>query len=157
MNNHSVTVRTNSASQTEDLGRLLSNYLSAGDVIELIGDLGAGKTQLVRGLAQGINTNETVQSPSFMLQRIYNGKPYDIHHFDFYRLDNPGIMIEELQESIEDSRSVVAIEWARSSKEILPDTTVAVSIESPSETERTITISNLTKDKELKHDFDNQN
>lgn len=151
----SIRITTSSAEQTERLGALLSSYVSGGDVVELIGDIGAGKTQLVRGLAAGINSSTPVQSPSFMLQRVYEGQPYTIHHYDFYRLEQPGVMLDELRESLDDPDVVVAIEWARSSKEILPENTVTVTIESPAETERAITIEGLDNAQELANDFDN--
>jgi tRNA threonylcarbamoyladenosine biosynthesis protein TsaE len=155
VNNSQISVTTSSTDKTERFGELLAMYLKGGDVLELVGDLGAGKTQLVRGLARGVKTNSTVQSPSFMLQRIYDGEPYAIHHFDFYRLHDPGILLDELRESLDDNQNVVAIEWARSSKQLLPDSTVTITITPTSETERTITVENLKNAEELTHDFNN--
>lgn len=154
-NAHSSTITTTSAEQTELLGEHLSNYINGDNVLELIGDLGAGKTQLVRGIARGAHSTSQVQSPSFMLKREYSGENYDIHHFDFYRLENPGVMLEELRESLDNPNVVVVIEWARSSKDILPDSTVTIHIESPAETKRTITISGLESAQELADDFNN--
>jgi len=153
--NPQITVTASSTEQTERLGQLLAAHLKGGDVIELVGDLGAGKTQLVRGLARGVQTNSTVQSPSFMLQRTYSGTQYEIHHFDFYRLDDPGILLDELRESLEDTNNVVAIEWARSSKQLLPNHTVTITISPTSESDRTITIENLKNAQELADDFNN--
>ena len=116
---------------TSDLGQRLAEILKASDIrfIELIGDLGTGKTQLVRGLARGINSNDIVQSPSFTISRHYKGVDFDIHHYDLYRLgDDPGIIKSELQESIDDSEVLTVIEWAASVSNLLPENRLIITI-----------------------------
>jgi len=111
------------------LGKALGATLKGGEVIELIGDLGAGKTQLVRGIAEGIDSIDVVQSPSFTISRIYKGKGLELHHYDFYRLgDDPGILRAELAESIEDSQVTVVTEWANSVEDVLPRDKLAITI-----------------------------
>jgi tRNA threonylcarbamoyladenosine biosynthesis protein TsaE len=110
---------TNSA-ETERLGRLLGRNLKGGEVIELRSDLGGGKTTFVRGLAAGAGSKINVTSPTFTLSRIYKAKKFDIHHFDFYRLDDPGILADQLAESV-NSQAVVVVEWADIVKDVLPD------------------------------------
>src|SRR5205809_5112570 len=87
-----------SSSDTERLGELLGSQLSAGDVIELRSDLGGGKTTFVRGLVRGGGSRERVSSPTFTLSRLYKAKNFEIQHFDFYRLDRPGVLEDQLAE-----------------------------------------------------------
>ena len=90
-------------------------------VIELIGDVGAGKTTFVRGLAQGLGLQEPITSPSFTISKSYalpNGQT--LVHYDFYRLPDPGIMSEDLTESINNPNTITVVEWADSVADLLP-------------------------------------
>jgi len=98
---------------------LLGNKLRGGKVIELRADLGGGKTTFVRGLARGAGSMDNVTSPTFTLSRIYKAKKFQIHHLDFYRLEDPGILADQLAESI-GNNNVVVIEWADIVKNVLP-------------------------------------
>jgi tRNA threonylcarbamoyladenosine biosynthesis protein TsaE len=114
------TVSTSSA-ETERLGRLLGKNLKGGEVIELRSDLGGGKTTFVRGLAAGAGSDSMATSPTFTLSRIYRAKNFEIHHFDFYRLNDPGILADQLAESINDDKVVAVVEWADIVKNVLPE------------------------------------
>lgn len=99
-------------------------------IIKLIGDVGVGKTTFVRGFAEGLGIKEPVTSPSFTISKSYacpDGKT--LTHYDFYRLPEPGIMAEDLKESIMNDDYVI-IEWADSVSEILPasHTTITISL-----------------------------
>lgn len=102
--------------------------LKAPAVIELIGDVGAGKTTFVRGLAKGLGVTAPISSPSFTISRIYKGKDCTLTHYDFYRLDDPGLMSEDLAESISDPQNVTVIEWGQSIADVLPDNRAVISI-----------------------------
>ena len=98
-------------------------------VIELIGDVGAGKTTFVRGLAKGLGIKEPVTSPSFTISKSYacpDGR--QLIHYDFYRLGDPGLMAEDLQESLNDPKNIVVIEWSDSVKELLPENHTIINI-----------------------------
>lgn len=110
-----------SSAETERLGRLLGSKLRGGEIIELRADLGGGKTTFVRGLVDGAGSAANVTSPTFTLSRIYHAKKFEIHHFDFYRLDDPGILADQLAESIDNQKAVTVIEWADIVKDVLPD------------------------------------
>lgn len=112
----------------KNFGESLGRRLIGGEVIELIGDVGAGKTTFTRGLAKGLGVDETLQSPTFTISREYDGQNLRLVHYDFYRLNTPGIMADELAESIADTKSVVAIEWSGIASEILPDERLVISI-----------------------------
>jgi tRNA threonylcarbamoyladenosine biosynthesis protein TsaE len=117
---------TTSSAETERLGRLLGQNLKGGEVIELRSDLGGGKTTFVRGLAAGAGSKANVTSPTFTLSRIYKTKNFDIHHFDFYRLEDPGILRDQLAESIGSHQVTTVIEWADIVQDVLSDDYVSI-------------------------------
>ena len=119
------------------LGVRIGALLKGGETIELVGDVGAGKTTLVKGIADGMGVDEDVQSPSFTISRVYD-TPGDIRlaHYDFYRLNDPGIMADELHEAARDGRTVTIIEWAEIAKGVLPGDRLTIRIASPTETSR---------------------
>lgn len=94
--------------------------LKKGDVVELAGDLGSGKTFFVCALSEALGA-KGASSPSFVIKNEYKGTEFPITHFDFYRLENPAIVNEELKEDLLNRDSLIIIEWADSVKGILPD------------------------------------
>ncbi len=102
-------------------GERVASQLEAPILIELVGDVGAGKTTFTRGLAHGLGVKEAITSPSFTISKSYRGEKADLVHYDFYRLGDPGIMLEDLAESISDPRAVTVVEWADSIRNILPE------------------------------------
>lgn len=113
-------INSSSLSDTQRIAGILGHNLKGGEVIELIGDLGAGKTAFVRGLALGIESKDVVQSPSFTIERLYKGKDLTIHHYDFHRLEDPGVVAEELMEVAQDKRGVITVEWSDIVQKVLP-------------------------------------
>jgi tRNA threonylcarbamoyladenosine biosynthesis protein TsaE len=103
-----------------DFGQKYGETHQAPLVLELIGDVGAGKTTFVRGLARGIGVKEAVTSPSFTISKVYQGQNATLVHYDFYRLANPGIMEEDLAESINDPQAITIVEWGESIQNVLP-------------------------------------
>lgn len=89
-------------------------------MIELVSDLGGGKTTLVRGIGRGAGSRDVVSSPSFTLSKVYKTGDLDIHHFDFYRLPEPGLMEHELVDVLEDPRRVLIVEWGHALHHVLP-------------------------------------
>ena len=113
-----------------DYGEQFAKKLVAPIVIELIGDVGAGKTTFVRGLAKGLGVTEPVTSPSFTISKQYalpNNKR--LVHYDFYRLPDPGLMSEDLQENLTDKNTITIIEWSDSVSNLLPKDRVIINIE----------------------------
>ena len=112
-----------SSSAPEDtyaIGVKIGRQLKGGETIELVSDLGGGKTTFVGGLAEGAGSQDEVASPSFTLNRIYQAPSLNIHHYDFFRLEEAGIMADELGESLQDKGVVTVVEWAKALKSILP-------------------------------------
>lgn len=97
--------------QTKELGLKLANELKGGETVELIGDLGSGKTTFAQGLAEGLGITRRVLSPTFIIRRSYRGR-LNLEHLDFYRLNGPGdILGLGLEEIVGDPTTVVVMEW----------------------------------------------
>lgn len=113
-------ITSTSSNKTEEIAEKVGAKLKGGEVIELVSDLGGGKTVFAKGLARGAGSKDVVSSPTFTLSKVYKTPNLVINHFDFYRLNDAGIMSEELKESIEDDKVVTIIEWADVAKDVLP-------------------------------------
>lgn len=101
---------TASAEETRRLGIALAALLRPGDVVLLVGELGAGKTCLAQGIANGLGIAERVTSPTFTLLREYEGSP-PLYHLDAYRLDGPGDLAELGIEEYLDGDGILLVEW----------------------------------------------
>ena len=97
--------------ETIALGRVLGTCLSEGDVLVLTGDLGAGKTQLTKGIAQGLGISDDVTSPTFNILMVYDGGELPLYHFDLYRLDDPDQLEDTGLYDLLDGDGVCVIEW----------------------------------------------
>lgn len=108
-------------------------------VLELVGDVGAGKTTLVKGLAERLGVSEDVASPSFTISRVYDAHAgLRLYHYDFYRLTDAGILRDELAEVIGDPEAVTVIEWAEIVDEVLPEPHPRLTIRATGETTREV-------------------
>lgn len=176
-------VDSTSSSATEKLGEKLGRQLRGGEVIELVSDLGGGKTTFVRGLANGMGSTDHVSSPTFKISNIYrtSGKrnisgqnlrsdaqrmsntsllrssiltktaPFsgsseeqkkqllELHHFDFYRLNEAGIIANELAEVVGQSDVVTVVEWGSVVKNVLPNDRLSINFMTTDEATRHIT------------------
>ena len=122
----------------EKLGKLLCG----GELIELVGDVGAGKTTFVKGLALGLEVGDNIQSPSFTINRTYDGRDnLKLSHYDFYRLESAGIMQNELSEDLDDKNTVTVIEWGEIVNNVLPDDYIQIMIMPTSDEGRMLDIS----------------
>jgi tRNA threonylcarbamoyladenosine biosynthesis protein TsaE len=126
---------TQSPEETQELGRRLGKIAQAGDVILLVGKLGAGKTCLTQGITWGLGIKEYAASPSFVLVRELYGR-LPLYHVDFYRLEN----LEEIAELGLDEyffgRGVTVVEWAEKALALLPPEHLLIEMEYVAETER---------------------
>lgn len=138
---HGMIIEVTSEQATKELGEKLGKQLKGGEVFQLVGDVGAGKTTFVKGLAKGLNVEDEVQSPSFTISRVYDGRDdLQLVHYDFYRLTDAGIMASELSEMVNDPQTITVVEWADIVEGVLPKHHFTISITAPTETTRTITI-----------------
>lgn len=123
------------------LGAHIGALCAGGEVIELIGDIGAGKTTLTKGLAMGMGIDEDIQSPTFTISRVYTSESgLVLAHYDFYRLQDPGIMSAELYESVNDPKTVTVIEWGGVVAGVLPSDTLRLRINSLLDDVRSVTM-----------------
>lgn len=136
-----MTIEVVSEEDMKQFGARLGALLVGGENIELVGDVGAGKTTLTKGIARGMGVDEDVQSPSFTISRVYDAsKHIQLAHYDFYRLHDAGIMADELSETLHDPMTVTIIEWANIVQEILPEDYLTIKLTSPTETTRLIEV-----------------
>lgn len=131
---------SNSVDETEKIGKIISSKLKSGDCIAFNGDLGAGKTAFVRGLAAGLNIKDDVCSPTYVIVNEYLGD-INLYHFDMYRINS----LDDLY-SIDffdylDSNGILAIEWSENIKNFLPENHINIDINKLSENQREICIS----------------
>lgn len=132
---------TNNPESSERLAEKIGKKLRGGEVIELISDLGGGKTTFVRGLARGFGSNDKVASPTFTISRIYAAGKKQLYHFDFYRLNEAGLIAHELSDILGDSSAVVVIEWGKVIRHALPDQRLTIKIDHAGDSSRELTIS----------------
>ena len=130
----------NSTDEMIAFGEEISRQISGGTVLELVGDVGAGKTTFTKGLAKGLGIYETVQSPTFTISRVYEGKKLTLSHYDFYRLNDYGIMEMELAENLNNPKNITVVEWAGNLAEILPKKHLKLVFESLSENQRKVKV-----------------
>lgn len=111
------------------LGERLGRVMRGGEVIELVGDVGAGKTTLTKGIGIGLEVDDDIQSPSFTISRLYDARDgLQLHHYDFYRLTDAGVMSFELAESLESASNVTIVEWADTVRGVLPEGHIRITI-----------------------------
>jgi tRNA threonylcarbamoyladenosine biosynthesis protein TsaE len=133
------TVTTADEAETAAVGEALGRGLRPGDVVLLYGDLGAGKTAFVRGMARGVGANpDEVSSPTFTLVQEYTGLAATLYHVDLYRLE-PAEVDDLGLEDLVAGEAIIAIEWAERWKG-RPDDVIDVRIEDGGEDQRRITI-----------------
>jgi tRNA threonylcarbamoyladenosine biosynthesis protein TsaE len=131
---------TITAEETEQLAEKAGAVLKGGEVIELVSDLGGGKTTFARGLVRGLGSRDTVASPTFTISKVYDADSLQVHHFDFYRLPEAGIIADELAEVAGDPHIVTLVEWADVVRHVLPVERLTISIRQTPEGARELTI-----------------
>lgn len=137
MHNVNITIESATHADTVRLGRLLAGLLQPGMVIALVGDLGAGKTTLVKGIASGLLDidEREVTSPTFTIVQEYSGA-MPLYHVDAYRLDSALDLEAVGFEDYIDGNGVTVIEWADRITDALPPETLTISIEQHGEQQR---------------------
>ena len=102
---------TQSVAETRALGEKLARQLRPGDVVLLEGELGAGKSELARGIARGLGVTETVTSPSFTILNVYESGRYPLYHFDWYRLESEEELYELGMDEYLGGDGIALVEW----------------------------------------------
>ena len=125
-----VEIYLNSSEETLKLGEIIGKSLNPGSIIALVGDLGAGKTVLVKGIAQGLGIEEEPNSPTFVIMNYYEGR-IPLYHFDLYRLSDEDELIGIGYDECFFGNGVCAVEWADRISDIFPDHTIKIDITIP--------------------------
>lgn len=135
-------INVSDETEMKEIGEKIGKSLHGGEVIELVGDVGAGKTTLTKGIAIGLGVTDNIQSPSFTISRVYLARDdLQLAHYDFYRLSDAGLMANELDESINDAKTITIIEWGGIANDVLPKDRIIIDISAPTESSRTLDIS----------------
>ena len=137
-----------SENQTISIGESFGKKLVPGDVVAMYGDLGAGKTAFVRGMAQGMGLDARVSSPTFTIVNEYQGK-VPLFHFDMYRLKNSDELFEIGWEDYLVRGGVCAVEWSENVEDAFFPGVIKVIIEKLNDTERKICITGGAKEREF--------
>ena len=131
---------TNSAAETRALGEKLASRLKAGDVVVLEGELGAGKSELARGIARGLGVTETVTSPSFTILNVYESGRCPLYHFDWYRLESEEELYELGMDEYLGGDGIAVVEWAERCPDAVPENVLRIRLEVTGGESRRITI-----------------
>lgn len=139
-------MKIHSEQEMLDFGKKVAEQITKANVtgpvvVELIGDVGAGKTTFTRGLAEGFKAKTPVTSPSFTISKSYalpDNKT--LIHYDFYRLKDPGLMVEDLEENLSNKNNIIVIEWGNSIADLLPKNHTIIKINYNDDNTREVTI-----------------
>lgn len=136
-----MNIEVKSEQELQAFGERLGALFVGGESINLIGDVGAGKTTLTKAIGAGMGIVGDISSPSYTLSQMHESpEGLRLAHYDFYRLEEPGILAAELAENFSDKESVVVIEWAGIVTGILPADHLQIQIVPTGEKSRRLTI-----------------
>ncbi|MDO4870985.1 MAG: tRNA (adenosine(37)-N6)-threonylcarbamoyltransferase complex ATPase subunit type 1 TsaE [Candidatus Saccharibacteria bacterium] len=125
--------------ELEDISKWLVNKLPAKFCLEMVGDVGAGKTTLTKFLVAALGSNDEVTSPSFTINNRYDlTSGHQISHYDFYRLGEAGVLSQELAEDLANPNVSVIIEWAGAVNDLLPADRIKLRIQTLADNTRQI-------------------
>ena len=130
---------THSAEETRRLGERLAGVLRPGDTVLLTGDLGAGKSELARGVARGLGVTETVTSPSFTILNVYESGRVPFYHFDWYRLESEDELYELGMDEYLGGDGIALVEWPERCRDAVPSDCLKLKLTVTGENSREIT------------------
>lgn len=138
--------KTDSVEETEAFAEEWGKSLVGGDVVLLQGDLGAGKTHFVKGLAHALGIDDVITSPTFALHNVYYGRNLTLNHFDFYRVESSEeVELLGLNEYFGEKSGICAIEWSENVADLLPKHCIVVTLKKLSDCEREIVVEGVEK------------
>ena len=129
---------THSAAETRALGKKIAARLQPGDVLLLEGNLGAGKSELTRGIAAGLGVTETVTSPSFTILNVYESGRCPLYHFDWYRLESSEELYELGMDEYLGGDGIAVVEWPGRCPDAVPESAIRIRMTAAGENERII-------------------
>ena len=136
-----MTYRTTTVEETIELGQRIGRLLHPGDILALQGTLAAGKTQLTKGIARGLNISEPVTSPTFTIISEYYGR-MPLYHIDVYRLNSSEDFLDLGVEDMLYGQGICIIEWSEKIMSELPDTAIEIDITVNDDGSRPFRVSN---------------
>ena len=144
-----LTFETHSVSETQRLGAALAQQLQADDVLLLLGDMGAGKSEFTRGLARGLGVTGYVTSPTFTILQVHEDGRLPLYHFDWYRLSDAEELYELSMDEYLQNGGVAVIEWPSRAEEAVPESYLEVDIVPVGDDDRRITLTPVGGFREL--------
>lgn len=147
------TIITKSPEETVNFGKQLSEKIKDKDIVALYGDLGSGKTQLVKGICLGLGVKDIVNSPTFIIVNEYSSPSFTaIYHFDLYRIHSEAEVLNIGFDDYMAGRGIILIEWPEHIERLLPEKIIKVHIAHTNEnqTHRFIKLSMIRHDEEVK-------
>ncbi|MEK6645343.1 MAG: tRNA (adenosine(37)-N6)-threonylcarbamoyltransferase complex ATPase subunit type 1 TsaE [Candidatus Firestonebacteria bacterium] len=133
-----------SPSETFKIGYKIGKSLNKPQVLALIGELGAGKTCIIKGIAKGFGVKEIITSPTFIIMKVYNGR-LPLYHFDLYRIKNINELFNIGYEEYFYSDGICVVEWADKAENLLPDNTIIIKLKYINSNTREIIIAKVDK------------
>lgn len=119
---------SNSVAETHAIGARLAEQLKPGDVLLLLGDMGAGKSELTRGIARGLGVQGYVTSPTFTILQVHEDGRMPLYHFDWYRLSDAEELYELSMDEYLYGDGVSVIEWPSRAEEVIPESYLQVEL-----------------------------
>ena len=144
-----IRLNSKSAAETQAIGERLAAQLSAGDVLLLWGDMGAGKSELTRGIAKGLGVQGHVPSPSFTVLQVHDSGRLPLYHFDWYRLNGAEELYELSMEEYLTGDGVAVVEWPGRAEEAWPERYLCIALIPKGEDERLIELKPIGGFREL--------
>ena len=132
-------LESHSVEQTHQIGQALARQLQPNDVLLLLGDMGAGKSELTRGIARGLGVTGYVTSPTFTILQVHEGR-LPLYHFDWYRLNSVEELYELSMDEYLQNGGIAVVEWPSRAAEAIPETYLEVSLEPTGDDARQITL-----------------
>ena len=146
---------SNTVDMTQSLAARFADFVRPGDVVLLIGDLGAGKTHFTQGLADGLGIKQVPTSPTFNIMCVYEDGRIPLYHFDLYRLENPDELEDIDYFGIIESDGVSLVEWGDRFEDAQPDECLVLDFAVLPSQERTITAHGIgCRGEQLERAFD---
>lgn len=135
-----------SANDTIEFGKSVARAVGVGSVISLVGDLGAGKTTFTKGVARGLGIMDNVTSPTFTILNEYSGEEKRLYHFDFYRIEDEGELVElGFEDYFPSTDGLTIVEWVEKAPSVLPKQYYQVTFEKIDDDKRKIVFEEVEK------------
>lgn len=142
-------LESRSVEETRRIGAALARQLMADDVLLLLGDMGAGKSELTRGIARGLGVDGYVTSPTFTILQVHDSGRLPLYHFDWYRLNGAEELYELAMDEYLQNGGVAVVEWPSRAPEVIPERYLQITLEPAGEGERIITLTPVGGFREL--------